>query len=45
MSGYCAYIIGNIGKDGHVWNRVAIEGADAEQAKRLAKQLVDGQAV
>jgi hypothetical protein len=39
VSGYYAYIIG---KDGHVINRVVIEGADDEEARRKAKQIVDG---
>jgi hypothetical protein len=42
MSGYYAYIIGD---DGHVRDRIVIQGADDEEAKRLAKQLVDGHAV
>lgn len=42
MSGYYAYIIG---KDGHVINRIVIEGTDDDEAKRKAEQIVDGHSV
>jgi hypothetical protein len=42
MPGYYAYIIGD---DGHITNRVGIVCYDDTEAKRLAKQLVDGHAV
>ena len=42
MGGYYAYIIGD---DDHIRGRVEIVCEDDEEAKRLAKQLVDGHAV
>ena len=42
MGGYHAYIIGD---DDHITGRVEIVCEDDEEAKRLAKQLVDGHAV
>jgi hypothetical protein len=42
MNGYYAYFIG---KDGHFTNRVQIICNDDEEAKRFAKQLVDGSAI
>ena len=42
MPGYYAYIIG---EDGHITNRVDVISPDDDEAKRLAKQLVDGHAV
>jgi hypothetical protein len=39
MGGYCAFIVGD---DGHITGRVEFFGKDDEEAKRLAKQLVDG---
>ena len=42
MSGYYAYFTGD---DGHITNRVTILAVNDEEAKRLAKQLVDGHAV
>ena len=41
-SGYYAYFTGD---DGHLTNRVTILAVNDEEAKRLAKQLVDGHAV
>ena len=41
MSGYYAYFTGD---DGHITNRVTILAVNDEEAKRLAKQLVDGRA-
>ncbi|MBR0755355.1 hypothetical protein JQ604_24490 [Bradyrhizobium jicamae] len=38
-TGYYAYVMGH---DGHIQNRIAILCDDDEEAKRLAKQLVDG---
>ena len=38
-TGYYAYVMG---RDGHIQNRIAILCHDDEEAKRLAKQLVDG---
>ena len=40
--GYYAYIIGD---DGHITGRVQVVCDDDTEAKRLAKQLVDGHAV
>lgn len=40
--GYYAYIMG---RDGHIQDRVDIACSDEEEAKRRAKQLVDGHAV
>ena len=42
MSGYYAYFTVD---GGHITNRVAILAVNDEEAKRLAKQLVDGHAV
>jgi hypothetical protein len=42
MSGYYAYFTGD---DGHITSRVTIFAANDEEAKELAKQLVDGHAV
>ena len=42
MSGYYAYFTGD---DGHITSRVTILAANDEEAKELAKQLVDGHAV
>jgi len=42
ISGYYAYIIGD---DGHITRRVVVLGEDDSEAKRLARQLVDGCAV
>ena len=42
MGIYYAYIIGD---DGHITYRVNVFGKDDAEAKRLAKQLVDGHAV
>jgi len=42
MRGYYAYIIGD---DGHITGRVQVICDDDAEAKRLAKQLVDGHAV
>jgi|tagenome__1003787_1003787.scaffolds.fasta_scaffold20964537_5 hypothetical protein len=42
VPGYYAYIIGN---DGHVQDRVNVICDAEEEAKRLARQLVDGHAV
>ena len=42
MGGYYAVIIG---EDGHVTGRVEVFGKDDAEAKRLAKQLVDGHVV
>ena len=42
MFGYYAYFIGD---DGHFTNRVQIICDDDEEAKRCAKQLVDGSAI
>jgi hypothetical protein len=42
MRGYYAYIIGG---DGHIMGRVQVVCDDDTEAKRLAKQLVDGHAV
>ena len=42
MPGYYAYIIGD---DGHIQERVDLISDDDEQAKRRAKQLVDGHSV
>ena len=38
-TGYYAYVMG---QDGHIQNRIALLCDDDEEAKRLAKQLVDG---
>jgi hypothetical protein len=42
MGEYYAYVIGD---DGHITRRIALIGPDDAEAKRLAKQLVDGHAV
>ena len=42
MSEYRAYILG---PDGHVINRVDVICTDEIEARRLAKQVVDGHAV
>ena len=42
MGGYYAYIFDD---DGHITDRVSVFGKDDAEAKRLAKQLVDGHAV
>ena len=42
MPSYYAYLIG---VDGHIAKRVAIVCGDDEEAKDLAKQMVDGHAV
>ena len=42
MGEYYAYVIGD---DGHITSRIAVIGADDAEAKRLAKQLVDGHAI
>jgi hypothetical protein len=42
MPGYDAYLIG---RDGHIKDRHVIVCDDEEEAKRRAKQLVDGHAV
>jgi len=42
MPDYYAYLIG---VDGHIAKRVAIVCGDDEEAKDLAKQMVDGHAV
>jgi hypothetical protein len=42
MIGYYAFVIGS---DGHMTNRVEIRCEDDEEAKRCAKQLVDGHAI
>ena len=40
--GYYAYVIGH---DGHVQNRVEVRCDNDEEAKRQAKQLVNGHAI
>jgi hypothetical protein len=42
MDGYCAYVMG---ADDHIINRVDIRCSDEEEARRLAKVVVDGHAV
>ena len=42
MAGYYAYLIG---VDGRISKRVTIVCDDDEEAKRLAKQMVDGHAI
>ena len=42
MSGYYAYFTGD---DGHITSRVTVLAVNDEEAKRLAKQSVDGHAV
>ena len=42
MAGYYADLIG---VDGRVSKRIAIVGDDDEEAKRFAKQMVDGHAI
>ena len=42
MPGYYAYIMGD---DGHVQNRIDVLCDDEEEARRCARQLVDGHAV
>jgi hypothetical protein len=42
MPGYYAYLIGH---DGRISDRVVIECSDDEEAKRVAKQMVDGHAI
>ena len=42
MPGYYAYLIGI---DGHIAKRVGIVCGDDEEAKGLAKQMVDGHAI
>ena len=42
MPGYYAYVIG---VDGRISKRVAIVCDDDEEAKRVAKQMVDGHAI
>jgi hypothetical protein len=42
MAGYYAYIIG---PDDHITGRVEIICPNDQEAKRLAKQLVDGHAI
>jgi hypothetical protein len=42
MSGCCAYVIG---EDGHIQDRRNLQCLDDEDAKRRAKQLVDGHAI
>jgi hypothetical protein len=39
---YRAYLIG---PDGHIINRVDIRASDQQEARRLAKRVVDGHAV
>ena len=40
--GYYAYVIGD---DGHIQSRIEVRCDNDEEAKRCAKQLVDGHAV
>lgn len=42
MEAYYAYIMGH---DDHITSRVIVTSEDDAEAKRLAKQLVDGHAV
>jgi hypothetical protein len=42
MAGYYAYIIGD---DDHITGRVQVICTNDDEAKRLAKQLVDGHAI
>ena len=42
MPGYNAYLIG---VDGHIAKRVGLVCVDHEEAKGLAKQMVDGHAI
>ena len=42
MNGYCAFVIG---EDGHITNRIEIICENDEEAKRCARQLVDGHAI
>ena len=42
LKGYYAYVIG---EDGHITNRVEVICDDDEEAKRCARQMVDGHAV
>jgi hypothetical protein len=42
MNGYYAYVIG---EDGHITNRVEVICDDDEEAKRRARQMVDGHAI
>jgi hypothetical protein len=41
-SGYYVYVIGD---DGHITNRVVVVCNNDDEAKRCAKQLIDGHAV
>jgi hypothetical protein len=42
MQGYYAFVIG---EDGHITNRVEVICDDDEEAKRCARQMVDGHAI
>ena len=42
MNGYYAFVIG---ADGHITNRIEIICENDEEAKRWARQLVDGHAI
>jgi len=42
MKGYYAYVIG---EGGHITNRVEVICDDDEEAKRCARQMVDGHAI
>jgi hypothetical protein len=42
MNGYYAFVIG---EDGHITNRIEIICENDEEAKRCARQLVDGRAI
>jgi hypothetical protein len=42
MNGYYAFVIG---EDGHVTKRIEINCENDEEAKRCARQLVDGHAI
>ena len=42
MNGYCAFVIG---EDGHITTRIEIICENDEEAKRCARQLVDGHAI
>ena len=42
MVEYYAYVIGD---DGHITSRIEVIGTDDAEARRLAKQLVDGHAI
>jgi hypothetical protein len=42
MNGYYAFVIG---EDGHITNRIEIICENDEEAKRCARQLVDGDTI